>query len=274
MSRFLLPIRNAAFTSALAALLFACQGDSSEQSNALENEPDASTMPDAGVVDAAPAPDATPVCDAPPPPVCGDGVCDEGEDCDADCCDHTCGDGMCSEGEDCPADCPPPTCGDGHCDEGEDCDADCPPPSCGDGNCDEGEDCPADCGEDAGCTLTLGYWKTHNEMADNPSQQIDWPAPYDEADVMCGQSLLDILNQPSHGDAWVILAHQYIAARLNEASGASTPDEVDQALAGAETFLMGNCGGVPASEAPDAIALAETLDAFNHGAIGPGHCED
>jgi hypothetical protein len=267
-----------AAVSSLVAILVACQTDPSQGSGALENEVDAgpektpdaaAPAPDGGV----PAPDAAVVCDAAPPPVCGDGVCDEGEICEADCCDHTCGDGMCSEGEDCPADCPPGTCGDGHCDDGEDCPADCPPDTCGDGTCSEGEDCEADCGEEAGCTRTLGYWKTHNEHRGNPSQQIDWPAPLDEDDTLCDRTLLSILQSPSRGDAWVILAHQYVAARLNVASGASTPDAVDEALSDAEAFLLGNCGGVPASTAPEAIAMAETLDAYNHGATGPGHCD-
>lgn len=270
--------RKIAALSFLLATLFACQNGPGQGSESLENQvdagpdmtPDAAAPPvDGGV----PAPDGGIVCDAAPPPVCGDGVCDEGETCEVDCCDHTCGDGMCSEGEDCPADCPPDTCGDGHCEHGEDCPADCPPDTCGDGTCSEGEDCEADCGEDAGCTRTLGYWKTHNEHRQNRSQQIDWPAPLDEDDTLCDQALLSILQTPSRGDAWVILAHQYIAARLNVASGASRPDQVDQALADAEAFLLANCGGVPAGTAPDAIEMAETLDAYNHGTIGPGHCD-
>ena len=211
--------------------------------------PDASppSPPDAAV----PAPDA----DAePPPPVCGDGVCDSGEECEADCCDHVCGDGMCGADEDCPEDCD---------DECTDC---CHP---------EDECCGPDCqpDEETGCTLTQGYWKTHNEYATSPGLQLDWPAPYDEDDLLCGQRLLDVLNSQPRGDAWIILAHQWIAARLNVASGASTTDEVDAALASGETWLLAHCGGVPASEAPDALEWAETLDRYNHGDIGPGHCD-
>jgi cysteine-rich repeat protein len=89
----------------------------------------------------------------PPPPVCGDGHLDEGEQCD---------DGNTVSGDGCSADCkietpPPPVCGDGHLDQGEECDdgntvsgdgcsADCkietpPPPLCGNGVVDEGEQC-------------------------------------------------------------------------------------------------------------------------------------
>jgi hypothetical protein len=102
---------------------------------------------------------------------------------------------------------------------------------------------------------------------------VDWPAPHDEDDQLCGQTLLSILNTPSNGDAWIIVAHQYIAAILNVASGASTGEGVDAAIAAAEEFLLANCGGVPASEAGDAIAISEYLDDYNNGDIGPGHCD-
>ncbi len=127
--------------------------------------------------------------------------------------------------------------------------------------------------EETGCTRTQGYWKTHNEYATSPGLELDWPAPYDEDDLLCGQTLLDILKTPPRGDAWLILAHQYIAARLNIASGASSTDEVDAALASAEAWLLDNCGGAPASESADALEWAETLERYNRGAIGPGHCD-
>ena len=103
-------------------------------------------------------------------PSCGNGVCDEGEDCNncsldcisgqgggaCDVCFKGVCDGIChprKDGPDC-ADCAPSwCCGDGAC-EGEEnsdnCAIDCgAPPVCGDGTCDEGEDqcnCADDCG--------------------------------------------------------------------------------------------------------------------------------
>jgi cysteine-rich repeat protein len=91
----------------------------------------------------------------PPPPVCGDSVMDEGEECD---------DGNTTNGDGCSSDCmteiapPPPVCGDGAMDEGEECDdgntangdgcsSDCmietptTPPCCGDGSLHDGEEC-------------------------------------------------------------------------------------------------------------------------------------
>ena len=133
------------------------------------------------------------VCDEANPGVCGHtgDPCGPGFECDenTDQCDSLCGNGVCNEGENCNncsndcisgsgggtpeacwkydgichpkketaacADCSPGfCCGDGVCEGEEDSDScaiDCgPPPVCDDGNCDPGEDecsCPSDCGE-------------------------------------------------------------------------------------------------------------------------------
>jgi hypothetical protein len=146
----------------------------------------------------------------------------------------------------------------------------------GDGDCGDDVGCESDGGEDddggAGCTYTQGYWKNHNETRTNRNQAIDWPAPLDEKDELCGQTLLDILNTRAGGEAWYILGHQYIAASLNVASGASTAGssgELDEAGA----LLAASCGGIAAADRPRAIELAELLDAYNNGLIGPGHCD-
>ncbi|WP_338082227.1 DUF4215 domain-containing protein, partial [Enhygromyxa salina] len=118
-----------------------------------------------------------------PPPSCGDGVVDEGEECDdgeeseqcnADCTSAACGDGIinasagesCDDGgesAECNDDCTAAACGDGiinasaeeECDdmgESQSCDADCTAVSCGDSttNAAAGEACD-DGGESAEC---------------------------------------------------------------------------------------------------------------------------
>ena len=127
-----------------------------------------------------------------------------------------------------------------------------------------------DCGD--GCTLTQGYWKNHSAYAQNPNQQIPWPLSEDS--VLCGSTWYEIINdKPNSGDVWLILAHQWIAARLNEASGASI-DDLDGALDEAGALLADNCGLIPDELEEDALALAGTLDDYNNGLIGPGHCDD
>lgn len=122
---------------------------------------------------------------------------------------------------------------------------------------------------DAGCTRTLGFWKTHNRFAGNKNQKQPWPI--DENTSLCGRSWLDILKTPPRGDAFLILAHQWIAARLNVASGAAAPASVTAALAEAEALLNG-CS-ISASDRAGALELSALLDQYNNGVIGPGHCE-
>jgi hypothetical protein len=118
--------------------------------------------------------------------------------------------------------------------------------------------------------LTQGYWKNHNEFKTKASQMIDWPAPMDERALLCGKGLLDILNTPARGDAWVILAHQYIAASLNVASGASAT-AISGTLSSARDVLLGGCSGI--ANRQQAIDLSYLLDSYNNGLIGPGHCD-
>jgi hypothetical protein len=84
------------------------------------------------------------------------------------------------------------------------------------------------------------------------------------------QSILD-----TPGNGLVALAHQLIAAKLNVANGAD-----DSAIAGAIVAADALIGGlvVPpvgtGTLAPSATStLTSTLDSFNQGVIGPGHCE-
>ena len=124
--------------------------------------------------------------------------------------------------------------------------------------------------DDKGCTRTLGYWKTHSAHADAP-RNIPWPIS--EETLLCDATWFDILNTKPRGDAWIILAHQWIAAMLNEASGAST-DDLGDALDEAGDLLSGNCDGLDGEDRDRALELAGLLDDYNNGVIGPGHCDD
>ena len=92
------------------------------------------------------------------PDLCGNGECDDGEDCSA-CpvdCGSCCGDGTCASAEDCstcPADC---ECNDGfQCMEGEchpaTCIPDCSGKECGDGGCPGIPDACGVCSDDESC---------------------------------------------------------------------------------------------------------------------------
>lgn len=124
---------------------------------------------------------------------------------------------------------------------------------------------------EGGCTLTQGYWKNHT----GPN---DWPAPYDPAtSSLCGGLFTTILDTPpAGGDAWYILAHQWIAATLNVANGACVTSDVASALSASETLLLAYCGteNIPANspDGQEATSLSTLLDDYNNGIIGPGHC--
>ena len=103
-----------------------------------------------------------------------------------------------------------------------------------------------------------------------PSRHVDWPAPLDESQLLCGQTLLDILHIAPRGEAWYILAHQYIAASLNVAAGADDAD-IASTLTEAKAILTASCGGIT-TDRQTAIDLSYRLDSYNNGLIGPGHC--
>ena len=61
-----------------------------------------------------------------------------------------------------------------------------------------------------------------------------------------------------------------MTAELNAKGGASLPAGVLTAINSARTLMN---GGISAGEAAQAIALASTLDDYNNGLTGPGHCD-
>jgi hypothetical protein len=133
------------------------------------------------------------------------------------------------------------------------------------------------CPTEEGCSLTPGYWKTHSTHGPAPYDDT-WARLPDGADTLfglSGQSYYQVLRQPARGNAYYILARQFIAAELNGLNGASL-DVVAAEVASAE-HLFATYGPTPA---PDGalrarfLALATVLDDYNSGLIGPGHCAD
>ena len=135
-----------------------------------------------------------------------------------------------------------------------------------------------------GCTLTPGYWKTH---ADPTRKQFDetWnlilPSGPDTIFFQSGQTYLQVLEQDkSDGNAYYILAFQWIAAQLNQLAGASITgaaaaafDDAEALLTTADPDVIGSLSGDDPLR-QEFISLAATLDDYNNGVIGPGHCDD
>lgn len=142
----------------------------------------------------------------------------------------------------------------------------------------------ADVACDVGCTLTPGYWKTHSEFG---------PAPYDDTWAMLanganttffisGRTYHEALWTSPQGNAYYILAQAYIAAQLNQLNNASIPSEVLSAFDEATgLFIFYTPDQVASAKGKTGntlrqqfIDLAETLDDYNNGLLGPGHCSE
>ena len=133
---------------------------------------------------------------------------------------------------------------------------------------------------ETGCTLTPGYWKTHSDYG---------PAPYDDTWALFGgpdtpffdadMSWYTQFWTPPKGNAYYILSHAYGAAILNEYNGADTSavaDHLDTAALLLDTYdgdpaTMDNIKGRVRNIF---VSLAETLDDYNNGLTGPGHCDE
>jgi hypothetical protein len=120
-----------------------------------------------------------------------------------------------------------------------------------------------------GCTLTQGYWKNHEEV---------WPVSSLTLGsvVYSKEQLLAILRTPVKGNGLISLAHQLIAAKLNIAAGASnttiitTVNQADALIGGQ---LIPPVGSAKVSTSSTS-SLTGTLDNFNNGLTGPGHCSN
>lgn len=133
--------------------------------------------------------------------------------------------------------------------------------------------CKNETPDGGGCTLTQGYWKTHS---------VYGPAPYDVTWALIGEdtefyssgmSYIDVFWTSPRGNGYFILAHQFIAAKLNEARGADVSAVATELAAAEAWFGTYGPGDLDRDQNAAAKALAETLDLYNNGEIGPGHCE-
>lgn len=118
------------------------------------------------------------------------------------------------------------------------------------------------------CTVGGGFWKN------NPDS---WPV----SDLVLGTTtysrdqLYGLMTMPPEGDATLILARQLITAKLNISSGAES-SAIDDAIAAADQWLaLYPVGSNPTGEANDiGTSLAELLNEYNRGVVGPGECEN
>ncbi|MDH3497920.1 MAG: hypothetical protein OER21_14255, partial [Gemmatimonadota bacterium] len=133
------------------------------------------------------------------------------------------------------------------------------------------------------CTLSHGYWKTHS--AYGPAAKVDptWlllPQGPDQPFFESGYTWLSVIQAPSRGgDAYIILGRQYAAAWLNGLRGANVSAVADELQRAAD--LLDAYDGTPNAMSmitgdlrAEFIQLAELLDGFNNGLVGPGKCPE
>ena len=131
-----------------------------------------------------------------------------------------------------------------------------------------------------GCTLTQGYWKTHSSYGpapEDPNWLLLGALGPDTPFFTSGQTWYQVFwTPPTKGNAYYILAHQYMAAKLNILSGADSTTAVDAAITFAETFF-GSHSPTDILTKPvrtEVITNAGILGSYNQGLIGPGHCSE
>lgn len=139
-----------------------------------------------------------------------------------------------------------------------------------------------------GCTLTQGYWKTHNDSfkggAPTDDEWVTLLGASAEESLFFNSSIswFDVFWTAPKGNAWYQLAHQYMAAALNISSGAD-PSAVSATMTSVEAFFNSAAYDTPAEFAAiskksqirkDVITWAGILGSYNEGTIGPGHCDE
>jgi hypothetical protein len=147
-----------------------------------------------------------------------------------------------------------------------------------------------------GCTLTMGYWKTHNAtFPGGAPEDPNWfligdvdGDGFSEGELEdffdTGDTWYDVFWTNVAGRPYYQLAHQWMAAYINtlniQAIGGSIPTEVQDALDDGEALLDlydGNTdikGKDAKTIRAEFVELAGILGAFNEGDIGPGHCDE
>lgn len=140
----------------------------------------------------------------------------------------------------------------------------------------------------AGCTLTIGYWKTHagignGNQGDMVSQYLPiylgTPGGTRSLNVTNALIAYRVLNQNYYGtssNGITKLYAQLLAVKLNIAHGAGY-DDIASIIAAADEFLKTHSyydwGSLSQGDKVQVNYWHNQLDFYNNGFIGPIHCE-
>ncbi|HWR82073.1 MAG TPA: SdrD B-like domain-containing protein [Candidatus Deferrimicrobium sp.] len=137
-----------------------------------------------------------------------------------------------------------------------------------------------------GCTLTIGFWRTHGGFGPQPDlvtallpKWLGTPGGLKSINVNTGQIAHDILTQDVYGDpsnGITKLYAQLLGAKLNIASGANGA-AVSTTIAAADAFLATknwlNWNSLTSTQKKNVLKWHYKLDQYNNGLVGPGHCD-
>lgn len=135
---------------------------------------------------------------------------------------------------------------------------------------------------DGGCTYTQGYWKTHSKYGPASKPDATWDILSSGPDTkffLSKMSYYEVLNAKVKGNAYYILAHQYIAAELNMLAGTDFSDALTAYNAAKTLLETYTPDQISAMKGKDPVRkmfvkLGGILDDYNTGTIGPGHCAE
>lgn len=137
-----------------------------------------------------------------------------------------------------------------------------------------------------GCSRTIGYWKNWSGFGPQPDMVTQYLPIWlgnDGADssvaVTDAGIAFEVLSMEwdSPKNGIIKLYAQLLAAKLNFAAGADDTDVADT-VSEADDFLAaygwGSWYELSKDDQKMVVGWMETLDDYNNGVIGPGHCDD
>jgi roadblock/LC7 domain-containing protein len=134
------------------------------------------------------------------------------------------------------------------------------------------------------CTRTIGYWKTHAGFHGNNADRVTpllpiWlgtPAGVRSVQVISAPQAVNLLSMSGDASNGINkLYAQLLGTKLNIASGADG-SAVAATIAAADAFLAtknaADWGSLTKAQKQTVLGWMTTLDNYNSGLIGPGHC--
>ena len=112
--------------------------------------------------------------------------------------------------------------------------------------------------------LSHGFWRSHADPSKNnyaSTWDLVGELGPDSEFMGTGESWIEVISRPTNGNAYYILAHQYIAAQLNIMNGALNSLEVDSSSRAADIELIVEHGrSLLSTNLPGSVLLDSTQE--------------